>query len=121
MVKKALASLNRKYYVFMPVQSGFGGTSLDFLACVAGKFVAIETKADVSKKLAPRQVATADFIKLAGGRVFVVYDQKSCDAMLAALLLMMEFDPDANAVPAAGRDPYTDFAARFSQIANGKD
>lgn len=95
MVKKALASLKPDPYIFMPVQSGFGSTTLDFLGCIAGKFIAIETKADGTKKLTPRQIATMDFIRLAGGKVFVVYDQTTCDEMLAQLTLMMEFDPDA--------------------------
>lgn len=102
MVKKALASLKPEPYIFMPVQSGFGSTTLDFLVCVAGKFIAIETKADGTKLPTPRQVATMDFIHLAGGKVFVVYDQTTCDEMLAQLILMMEFDPDAVS-PSYGR------------------
>lgn len=31
-------------YKFMPVQAGFGTKTLDYLLCVRGKFVAIETK-----------------------------------------------------------------------------
>ena len=95
MVKKGLASLKAKPYVFMPVQSGFGSTTLDFLACVGGRFIAIETKADITKQLTPRQVATMDYIHLAGGTVFVVYDQTTCDEMIAQLIIMLEFDPDA--------------------------
>lgn len=99
MVKKGLASLKTKPYVFMPVQSGFGSASLDFLACIGGQFVAIETKADVTKTLTPRQIATTGFIHLAGGKVFIVYDQTTCDHMIASLILMMEFDPHATDQP----------------------
>jgi hypothetical protein len=103
MVKKGLASLKSKPYIFMPVQSGFGSTTLDFLACVGGKFVAIETKADHTKSLTPRQVIITEMMHMAGAKVYVVYDQQSCDAMIADLLLMMEFDPDANDHSPAGR------------------
>jgi hypothetical protein len=108
MVKKGLASLKPDPYIFMPVQSGFGSTTLDFLGCVAGKFIAIETKADGTKKLTPRQVATMDQIHLAGGKVFVVYDQTTCDEMLAQLHLMMEFDPDATVPDFRARPGFLD-------------
>ena len=42
-VKAYLKSLNA--YFFMPVQTGYGATTLDFLVCINGRFVAIETKA----------------------------------------------------------------------------
>ena len=41
-VKKYLDSLGA--YYFMPVQMGYGSTAVDFLCCVKGRFVAIETK-----------------------------------------------------------------------------
>lgn len=104
MVKKGLASLKTKPYVFMPVQSGYGSTSLDFLACIGGRFVAIETKANVAKQLTPRQISTRDYIHQAGGKVFVVYDQPSCDAMVAELILMLEHDPNV-VVPRLARHP----------------
>ena len=32
-------------YYFMPVQTGYGRATLDFLCCIRGRFVGIETKA----------------------------------------------------------------------------
>jgi len=58
-------------YWFMPVQTGYGATSLDVLACVLGEFVAYECKAR-GQKLTPRQELVARQINAAGGNVFVV-------------------------------------------------
>lgn len=58
-------------YFFMPVQSGYGAATLDFLVCLNGRFVAIETKAP-GKKLTARQEAVAREIVIAGGRVHLL-------------------------------------------------
>jgi len=55
----------------MPVQTGYGATSLDFLACVLGEFVGYECKAR-GKELTPRQEFVARQIRAAGGRVWKV-------------------------------------------------
>jgi hypothetical protein len=54
-----------------PVQAGMGTQMLDWVGCVGGRYVAIETKAP-GKKLTPRQEATAADVRAAGGVVFVV-------------------------------------------------
>jgi hypothetical protein len=58
-------------YWFMPVQTGYGSVSLDFLACVLGEFIAYECKAK-GKELTPRQQLVARQIRAAGGRVWKV-------------------------------------------------
>jgi hypothetical protein len=58
-------------YWFMPVQTGYGSTSLDFLACINGAFVALECKA-YGKELSPRQELVARQIRAAGGDVYKV-------------------------------------------------
>jgi hypothetical protein len=58
-------------YTFMPVQSGYGKKTLDYLLCVRGHFVAIETKAP-GKKLTALQQAYAREIEAAGGLVFAI-------------------------------------------------
>lgn len=68
-VKKLLTKYGASY--FMPVQSGYGSTSLDFLACHKGRFLAVETKAP-GKHLTNRQELIKDTIEAAGGRVFVI-------------------------------------------------
>lgn len=80
------------HWRFMPVQSGFGSVALDLLICVCGRFIAIETKADPSKKLTPLQQTTAALIRSAGGLVFVVSDDASLDEAIAKIRLALEFD-----------------------------
>jgi hypothetical protein len=58
-------------YTFMPVQTGYGATSLDFLVCWNGRFIAIETKAEGNKPTA-RQKLVAKAIIAAGGAVLVI-------------------------------------------------
>ena len=72
-VKKKLRERLREQgaYAFMPVQTGYGATSLDVLACVLGEFHAYECKAR-GQKLTPRQELVARQINAAGGHVFVV-------------------------------------------------
>jgi len=73
-VKNLVKKLFEKYdylYYHMPVQSGYGAPSLDFICCHMGRYFAIETKAP-GKQLTPRQEITVSGIKAAGGAVFVV-------------------------------------------------
>lgn len=60
-----------KCYYFMPVQSGYGAASLDYLGCHAGHFFSIETKAP-GKHPSPRQELTIEEIEGAGGAAFVI-------------------------------------------------
>ena len=71
-------------YRFMPVQQGLGASTLDYLCCVAGQFVAVETKAP-GRQLTPRQAIVADEIRKAGGLVFVVDGETSLHNMIAYL------------------------------------
>lgn len=59
----------RGAYFFMPVQSGYGSTTLDILVCLRGLFIAIETKAE-GKVPTARQDACIDQINIAGGFAF---------------------------------------------------
>jgi hypothetical protein len=61
----------RNAYAFMPVQTGYGVATLDFLCCIHGRFVAIETKAP-GGKLTPRQQRTMAEIASAGGIAWIV-------------------------------------------------
>lgn len=81
-----------KCYRFMPVQTGMGASTLDFLYCVEGLFIAIETKAG-TKKPTPRQEYIAEQIAAAGGLPFVVRDEASMDETIEAIQtrLMMRY------------------------------
>lgn len=67
-IKKAIRAKLRSIgaYVFSPVQMGMGMPTLDDLTCIAGKFVAIEYKAE-GKAPTPRQRQTMGDIRRAGG------------------------------------------------------
>jgi hypothetical protein len=58
-------------YFFMPVQTGYGAATLDFLVCLDGKFYGFETKT-VGKKLTPRQELVSQQIRAAGGTTYKV-------------------------------------------------
>ena len=70
-IKQHLNSL--RCYWYMPVPGGYGRQTVDFLCCINGKFVAIETKAP-GKVPTPRQQLTITEIAKAGGISF------SCDS-----------------------------------------
>lgn len=75
-IKRKVTDVLRKnnIYYFMPVQSGFGGVTLDYLCCVSGKFLAIETKAP-GKNPTDRQKTIIEDIENSGGMVFVIRDE----------------------------------------------
>ena len=67
---KALLKARGAYW-HMPVQNGMGAPSLDFVGCHRGQFYAIETKAG-KKPMTPRQETTAEQMRAAGGKVFLI-------------------------------------------------
>lgn len=92
-VNRALKALGADVWRFMPVQSGFGTPALDYLLCIKGRFIAIETKAP-GKKLTPMQEGTKAAIEAAGGIVFVVWDETSLEIAMK-IILALEFSPNA--------------------------
>lgn len=73
-VKREVNRLLDRYksvYRFMPVPGGFGASSLDYLLCVNGRFLAIETKAP-GKKPTDRQKMVSEQIRRAGGTVLII-------------------------------------------------
>lgn len=90
-VNKALKALGADVWRFMPVQSGYGTAALDYLLCIRGRFVAIETKAP-GNKLTPMQEGTKAQMEAAGGIVLVVSDDSSL-AIAMKIILALEFAP----------------------------
>jgi hypothetical protein len=82
-VTKALKSLPH-IWRFMPVQNGMGSPALDYINCINGYFVAIETKVP-GKQLTPRQKLTACAICEANGAVYVIRDQNDINFMVGDL------------------------------------
>jgi hypothetical protein len=91
-VKKLLKRFACIYY-HMPVQNGMGAPSLDFICCVRGYYLAIETKAP-GKKPTPRQELTIAAITQAMGFVFVVAGDEDLLRLEAFLDLFASMDAD---------------------------
>jgi hypothetical protein len=70
-------------YYFAPVQMGMGVATLDILACISGKFVAIEVKVP-GKKPTVRQTNTMGAIARAGGVAIWTDSLEDCHAKLEA-------------------------------------
>src|SRR5208282_5047456 len=107
-IKRKVSNLLKRLphcYYFMPVQTGLGATTLDYLGCCAGHFFAIETKKDNKSKLTPRQLITKAKIEAVSGTVFLVYDDESLTQMHARLNLMI-LHPAAELWTAAGACNY---------------
>jgi hypothetical protein len=66
-----LAKMHGQVYHWMTVITGFGKRSLDYICCINGQFLAIETKAP-GDWLRPDQRDRARDMMLAGGKVFCV-------------------------------------------------
>lgn len=77
---------------FMPVQRGMGMPALDYLLCVGGEFIALETKAPGCVPT-DRQRGTIRCIERAGGHVFIIDSDESLDrAMQYICETYTEFD-----------------------------
>jgi len=85
-VKEILGEYPGLYY-YMPVQTGFGQTSLDFIGCYAGRFFAVETKRE-GKKPTLKQLETIERMQTAGAQTFVIVGED--DVALASLSLWLE-------------------------------
>lgn len=73
-VKKAVTTVLKNHagvYFYMPVPSGYGRKSLDYIGCYRGRFFAIETKAP-GKEPTDLQDITIASMKEAGAAVFVI-------------------------------------------------
>ena len=84
-LNKALKPFGLKLYRFMPVQTGYGRKTLDYLLCYNGHFIAIETKAP-GKKMTSLQGEIACQIMEAGGKVFLVDGPDGIDRVVGALI-----------------------------------
>ena len=70
-VKDALRAYLKEIgaYYFMPVQTGYGATTLDFLICHRGVFYGVETKRPGIARPTPAQAVCMSQIVHAGGAV----------------------------------------------------
>jgi hypothetical protein len=65
-VKEILAEFNASIDGFWPVPYGYGESHLDWVGCVNGRFVCIETKKPGGKPT-PRQLGRIRAVRAAGG------------------------------------------------------
>lgn len=73
-IKRKVSALLREFprvWYDMPVPSGFGKSTLDYIGCANGHFFSIETKAP-GKKPTPRQDSMIEDMQRAGGVTFVI-------------------------------------------------
>jgi hypothetical protein len=82
-INKLLRSYENLYY-FMPVPSGYGATTVDYLCCYRGHFFGIEAKAP-GKVPTPRQDYVLEQIRLAGGSTFVIAGEADLDGLIVLL------------------------------------
>ena len=87
--KKRVKEIIKKYgtdvWSDWPVPGGYGKPTLDCIGCCRGRFFAVETKAP-GKKMTQHQQMTAAWMMMAGGEVFLVYD----DATLLQLDMWLD-------------------------------
>lgn len=83
-VKRVLQKYGVDLYAYMPVPSGYGAVSIDFLVCYRGRFIAIETKAP-GKEPTDLQKVTLRAMERAGAKTFVI-DRADGTGELAAFL-----------------------------------
>ena len=82
-VKGYLRSIDAQF--FMPRPTEWGANGLDFICCVRGHYVAIETKI-WPRKATARQRKFIDDVLAAGGIAFVAYDMAAIYANLKGLV-----------------------------------
>jgi hypothetical protein len=87
-VKELLDHL--KAYYFMPVPTGMGKKTIDFLCCVQGLFVGIETKKPGSKGPTKLQSLCIEEINLAQGHAFWCNNVTECIFQLRSRIFILE-------------------------------
>ena len=76
----------RGAWFFMPVPTGYGTTTVDFIGCYKGQFFAIETKAP-GKTPTARQDLFLKAVQAHGGKVFWSDDAAEIQAWLIGWML----------------------------------
>lgn len=97
-VKQAISAVLRNYdsaiYWFMPVQTGYGAATLDYIGWVRGVGFAIEAKARGGRPTA-RQRATIKRMQEAGAQVFVIDGPEGLVELTAWLHHVVSREEDA--------------------------
>lgn len=92
LIKEVLDKYRPQLYYDMPVPSGYGKSTLDFIGCFRGRYFSIEAKAP-RKEPSERQDGTIKDMTDAGARVFVIDGEAgvvTLSVWLAVVALEME-------------------------------
>ncbi len=101
--KRLKEAFGVKCYRFMPVQMGYGASTVDYLLCIYGKFVAIETKAP-GKTMTERQTVTMMQVQKSGGLTFVVDSKEKADKVIHEISSYLHFKAEPDYTPPANGD-----------------
>ncbi|RME03076.1 MAG: hypothetical protein D6816_10685 [Bacteroidetes bacterium] len=92
-VKKILKEFGDDVWWFMPVPTGYGTRGVpDFIVCLRGTFVAIETKSGPGKKPSAFQTKQINAIHRAGGHAVVTH----CDNLDALRSILRGLHSEAS-------------------------
>jgi hypothetical protein len=87
-VKKLLKSFGERVYYFMPVQTGYGKAGVgDFVCCVNGKFLKIETKSPIGQETMLQEKDSLEVIKAGGVRLVIkIHDLERLEQIIKRML-----------------------------------
>jgi hypothetical protein len=88
-IKKKISALLKEMGVFyiMPIGGAYSAKGVsDYVACINGHFVAIEAKADGSKRLTALQKKFLVDVYSHNGSIFTVYDDDTLDELREVLV-----------------------------------
>jgi len=91
-INTLLDTYGDRIYKFMPVPTGYGKRTVDYLLCVLGQFAAIEAKKPGGKPTG-KQADTLEAVVKAGGIAFVIDDDDGVDLLKRWLDLKMKQVP----------------------------
>ena len=105
-INKLLDGHAYNIYRFMPVPTGYGNLTLDYLLCAYSRFVAIEAK---RPGLEPTKLQSITMAKIeAAGGIAICVDGDAALAELAKLLRRLKIQHEFNRIRSEQADPAAD-------------
>jgi len=103
-VKKGVKAwlTKRSAYYYMPMSNGMGRVGApDFIVCLAGRFIGIETKAPGKRRnTTANQDREIRWINRSGGFAIVIDDVSQLDELLGAYCACKSEEPETGSKPA---------------------
>lgn len=94
-IKRKVSALFKQYDVwyFMPASNGYGKAGIpDYVACVDGRFLGVECKADATKKPTTLQIKQGNDIMAHGGQWLVVCDDETLQKLETVVRTLRELN-----------------------------